>query len=161
MIFYFSCSIVSQSILRLSLNHFIDEISCLDWPSTRDIALLYLNLLWKNVVSDFFSWFTNIWSSSKHALVCHHAYSKVVDASSVIDSAHYLGSHVTGCSWSILSVFRSPYSCNTKVSNSKVASLVDDQVFWLDISVNDILFVANLESCYQTCDPKLYKTVLI
>ena len=45
--------------------YFIDEISSLNRPSSWDVLAFYLDLFWKNVVSDFFSWFADIWPLDK------------------------------------------------------------------------------------------------
>ena len=143
MISNFWWTVITQSILWFSLNHFVDEISCFDGPATRYFSLLDLDLLTQNVISDFFTWFANVWSATKHAFVSHNAHGEIINCCCVVYSAHHLRCHIAGCSWSILSVFRPPHSCNTEVSDSKIPFLIDDQVFWLDVSVNDILFVAD------------------
>ncbi len=60
MILHLSRSIKSESIHRLSLNSLIDKICSFDWPTTRDLIALDLNLLWENVVTDLLTSFTNI-----------------------------------------------------------------------------------------------------
>ena len=45
--------------------YFIDEISSLNRPSSWDVLAFDLDLFWKNVVSDFFSWFADIWPLEK------------------------------------------------------------------------------------------------
>jgi hypothetical protein len=45
MVFDFCGSIIAKSVLRLSLNHAIDEVGCFNRPTSWDFALLYLHLL--------------------------------------------------------------------------------------------------------------------
>lgn len=45
MILNFMASVVPQSILRLPLNHFVDEVGCFDAPADRYFLLLDMNLL--------------------------------------------------------------------------------------------------------------------
>jgi hypothetical protein len=143
----FRRSVVSKPVLGLSLYHFIDEIRSLNRPPTRHFPLLDLDLLGQNMVSNLLSRFTNVRSASEHALISHNSHSEVVDTGCVIDPTHNLGSHVAWRSRRILSVFRPPDSCNTEVSDSEVSILVDDQVFWLDVSMDDVFLVANFKSC--------------
>lgn len=94
MVFDLCGSVVAQSILRLSLDHFVDKIGSFDRPAPWDVSFLDLHLLRQNVVSDLLSRLANVWPTSEHALISHHTHSKVIDTSSVIDAAHDLRSHV-------------------------------------------------------------------
>lgn len=44
-VFYFCSTVVAESVLRLSLNHSIDEVGSFNRPAARDFALLNLDLL--------------------------------------------------------------------------------------------------------------------
>ena len=84
---------------------------------------LDLDLFREDMVSDFFSISPEIGSlriiraySSEHALVANNSQREVVNSHSVILSTHHLGSHVSRCSRSVLSVVRIPHSCNAKIS---------------------------------------------
>jgi len=147
MIFNFGCTCISQPILRFSLNHLIDKVCCFNAPSSWDFTFLDLNLFRKYVVSNFFSRLSYIWSSSKHAFVGHYSYCKIINRSCMILSAHYFWSHVPWCSWGILSVLWSPYSSNSKISDPYITIIVNDQVFWFYVSMNNLFFMAVLESC--------------
>ena len=155
MVFDFSCTVIAQSVLRLSLDHLVDEVGGLDGPASWDVSFLDLDLLRQDVVSDFLPGLAHVGSAAEHALVGHHAHSEVVDTSSVVDSAHHLRRHVAGCSRGVLSVLRPPDSGNTEVSNPEVALLINDQVLGLDVSVDDIFLVADLEAGNQARDPEL------
>lgn len=142
MAFHFFGAICSESILGLSLNHFVDEIGRLDWPSPRHFVSLNLYLFWKNVVPDLFARFTNVGSSAEHAFVGHDSNGKVVYDSCMILAAHNFGSHVSWGSRSVLRVLWAPNSRYSKISNSHVAILVNDEVLRLDISMNNLFLVA-------------------
>ena len=146
MIFNFCCTVITEPILWFSLDHFVDEIGSFNWPSTRHFALLNLNLFAENVVSDLFTWFANVWSAAKHALICHDSNSKIIYRCGMVDSTHHFWCHISWGSGSILSIFRSPNSCDTEISDSQISFLVDDEVLWLDVSMNDVLLVADLQA---------------
>ena len=116
-------AVESQSVHGLSLDHSIYKICCLNAPSSRDVASLDLNLLAKNVVPNFFPAFAKVRTSSHHALIRNNTYSKVIHTDSVVLSAHHLWSHVARGATSVLIIFRSPLSCNSKIGNSHVAIL--------------------------------------
>ena len=157
MIFNFKCTVNSKSVLRFPLDHLVYEVSSFNRPSSRYFPLLDLDLLGENVVSNFLSRLPNIGSPSVHALISHHAHSKVVYCSGVILSTHYLWGHVPRCSRSVLCVLWPPNSSNTEVSDSNVSIVINDQVFRLDISVNDLLIVAILKAGDQAGNEKTYK----
>jgi hypothetical protein len=155
-VFHFFWSIVTKTILRLALNHFIDEVGSFNCPTARNFSLLYLNLLWENMVSDFLTALAYIRSSAVHALVGHHAYSKVIDTGCMVLSAHDFRCHIAWRSRGILSIFRPPNSCNSEVCDPQVTFFIDYQVFRLDISMDNVLFVAAVETCNQTRHKKSY-----
>ena len=148
MVFDLSCTCISQPVLRFSLYHFIDKVSCFNTPSSWNLTFLDLNLFRKYVVSNFLSRLSYIWSSSKHAFIGHYSYCKIIDRSCMILSAHYFRSHVSRCSRGVLSILWSPNSSNSEISDPHITIIVNDQVFWFDISMNNLFFMAVLESCY-------------
>jgi hypothetical protein len=60
MLFYFSRTVKAKSVDWLSLDQLIYKVSCLKTPAWGDFVFPDLDLLWENMVSDFFSIFTNI-----------------------------------------------------------------------------------------------------
>jgi len=141
MTFHFRSTIYTKSILWFSLNHFIYKVSCFNWPSSWNFTLFNLNLSRKNMVSYFFSWFSYIRSSSIHAFISNDADSKVINCSSMILSAHDFWCHIPRCTWSILSVFWSPYSCNTKISYTNITIIINDKILRFNISMNNLFFM--------------------
>ena len=150
MIFNFSCSIVSKSISGFSLDHFIDKISSFDWPSSWNFSFFNLNLFRQNMISNFFSRFSLIRSFSIHTFICHDTYCKIIHRRRMILSAHNFWCHISWSSRSILSIFWSPYSCNSEICYPDVTIHVDHQVFWFDISMNNFFLMAVFQSSNQT-----------
>lgn len=152
MIFNLCSAIVPQSILWLSLNHLIYKVCSLDGPPPGHLALFDLHLLREDVVPDLFPRLSNIRALAKHALIGHDAHGEVVDSSCVVLAAHDLGSHVTWSTRSVLSVLWPPNSRDTEVSYTDVSIVIDNQVLGFYISMDDLLLVAVLETCYQARD---------
>lgn len=146
MIFHLSGSIIAQSILGLSLNHFVDKVSGFYTPSPWNLSFLYLNLFRQNMVPNFFSRFSDIWTAPKHAFVSHDSNGKIVYSSSVILSAHDFRGHVSWCARSVLGILRPPNSSNTEIGDPDVPIIINDQVLGLNIPVYYLLLVAILES---------------
>ena len=142
MSFDFFCTIVTQPILWFSLNHFIYEISCFDTPVSWDFTFFNLNLFWQNVISNFLTWFSDVRASSIHALICHDSNCEIIHWGRVVLTAHNLWSHISWRTRCILSIFRSPDSCNPKICYSYIAVHVDDQIFWFYVSVDNLFFMA-------------------
>jgi len=77
-----------QSIDRFSLDHFIDEISSLDRPSSGNFIPSDLNLLGENMVPDFFAGLTNIGPPSIHAFESNDSDCEIIHRNPVVLSAH-------------------------------------------------------------------------
>lgn len=125
-ILYFARSIEAQSFRRFSQNHFVDKVSCFDWPAPWNLILFNLNLHRHDVIPNFLPWFAKVGPLSKHALKCHDTDSKVVYNYCMVGSTHDFWCHVAWCSRSILRVFRPLNSCNTKISNAQIAEVIND-----------------------------------
>ena len=148
MIFNFLSSIVSESICRFSLNHFIDEISCFNRPASWNFSFFDLDLFRQNMISNFFSGFTLIWTFTIHALICHNSYGKIIYRSCMILSTHHFWCHISWSSRGILSIFWSPYSCNSEIRYPYVTLHINDQVFRFNISMNNLLFMTIFKTSY-------------
>lgn len=94
MVFDFVGSVVAKSVLRFSLDHFVDKVGSFDRPVSGNFTFFNLNLLLQDVVSDLFPGLSDVGSSAKHAFVGHDSDSKVIYAGGVVYSTHYLGCHV-------------------------------------------------------------------
>lgn len=136
----------AESVTGLSLNKAVNEISCLVAPVPRDFGFSDLDLLRENVVSDLFSVLSVVRTFAEHALVGNDAHGEVVDRDAVVLTAHDLGSHVAWSSRCVLRVLRVPESRDTQVSDAQVAILVEDQIFRLDVSVENRVLVEVLQA---------------
>ena len=92
---------------------------------------------------------------SVHALVPDHADCEVVNRDSVVLAAHNLRrygrrfkrlTHVTRRSARVLAVLGRPDARDAEVGDTEVALVVEHEVFWLDVSVDDAVVVNVLES---------------
>lgn len=148
MIFNFCGSIVSKSICRFSLNHFIYEIGCFDRPASWNFSFFDLNLFRQNMIPYFFSGFTLIWTFTVHTFICHNSYCKIIYRSCMILSAHYFWCHISWSSRCILSIFWSPYSSNSEICYPYVSVHIYNQVFWFDISMDNFFLMTIFQSSY-------------
>jgi len=141
MVFDIVRTIKTQSIERFSLNQTIDEICSFNRPSWWNFCSLYLNLLCKDVFSNFSSVSSSIWSSSKHAFVSYYSHCEVIYCNSMRLLAHYFWSHIARSSWGVFWVIWVPNSSNSKVSDLEITVDVKYKIFRLYISVEDALLV--------------------
>ena len=142
------------------MNHFIYEICSFYRPSFWNITFFYLYLFTQNMVSYFFTRFTNVWPATKHAFKCHNTYSEIIDSSRMIEPAHHLRCHISGCTWGILCIFRSPNSCYSKISYSNITIIINYKIFWLNITMNNILFMAIFKTSNKTSNEKSLKKLV-
>ena len=91
---HFLRPIVSQSILRLSLNRLVHKIYRLLGPLCRRVFLLYLCLFGKDLVPDLLAICTDIRPEPENALKDDNAKCVVVHCYAVIAPAHHFGRHV-------------------------------------------------------------------
>ena len=70
----------------------------------------------------------------------------------MVHLANDLGSHISRCPTSVFSVIRLHLSRDTQISDSDIAALVKDQVFWFEVAVDDFAGVHILEAEDDTSD---------
>lgn len=58
-------------------------------------------------------------------------------------------SHVPRCTTSLMAIFSLPVPSNTKVCDPAVALMVKNNVFWLDITMDDAIFVKVAETFHD------------
>ena len=97
-------------------------------------------------------------SLAEHTLIGDDSHSEVVDGYTVVLAAHDLGGHIAGRARCVLRVLRIPQTCNTQISDPQVAILVEDQVFWLDITMQDGILVKIFEAEEHASDKELYNS---
>ena len=131
----------AETIERFALDELVDEVGGLDRPAVRNVFSADLDLTSQDLLLDLEPVAAVIRSAPKHALVTNDADGKVVDSHAMGLSAHHLGRHVPRRAGSILLVLGVPLSHNAEVGDLEVPALVEDQVFRLDIAVQNALLV--------------------
>jgi len=154
MAFDFVASVVAESVLRLPLDHLVDEVRGLYAPPDRNLLLLDLDLLCQDIVSDVFPRLSDVRPFTVHALVSHNSHGKIVHGERMILPTHDLGSHVPGRARRVLSILLSPISCDTEIRDPEVALVIDDKVLRLDVPVNNLLLMAVFEAGHEACNEK-------
>lgn len=89
MLLHFLWSIQAKSVNWLSLDKFVDKISSFKRPTSRHFVLPDLHLLRENMISDFLSVLSEVWSFAKHAFKSNDSNCEIVNSYPVILSAHY------------------------------------------------------------------------
>ena len=128
--------LVSNSICWLACQTLIDEVSCGDGPSFRNLKLFYLHLFCQDLVSNFFPRTPYIRSAAHHTLVTNHANGEVISGEPVIVATHNLWGHVAGRARSFTCVVWGKDSSDSKVSQTQVAFVVKDKIFRLYVSMD-------------------------
>ena len=109
------------------------------------------------MVTNFFSILADVGSLAEHALVGDDTHCEVVNGYTVVLAAHHLWRHVARCSRSVLGVFRVPDPGNAEIGDSKVTSLIEDEVFRLDVAMQDAVLVQVLKAEQHARHEKLLK----
>ena len=97
--------------------YLVDEISCLKTPALWNLVLFYLCLFCEDGISDFSSTLTLVGSTTEHALPSYDTHCKVVRCDPMVIFAHYLWSHVTGSTTSLITIINVgyPFTRNTEI----------------------------------------------
>ena len=66
-----------------------------------------------------------------------------------------LGCHVSRCAGSVLVVFRSVDSCDSKIGEAEVAFAVENEILGFEVAVNDVVVVHILEAENDAADKEL------
>jgi len=149
MLLHFFGAVRTQPILRLPLDHSVDEVGGLGGPASWNVFVLDLNLLGEDVVSDLLSRLADIRTPTEHAFEGHDADSEKVYRSGVVLATHHLRGHVAWRARCILCVVLAPDASDTKVSDAHVAISINNKIFGLDISMNDLFLVEVLQAAHK------------
>ena len=149
-------ALFAESIAWLMLNQPVDEISSLEGPAVGDLVLVNLDLLREDVVSDLLTVFAMVRPLAEHALIGNDTHGEVVNCHTMILSAHNLRRHIPGRSRSVFGVLGIPATSNTQISHSQIALLVENEVLWLDITVQNGVLVEILQAQQHAGDKELY-----
>ena len=151
-------SLLSETVTRLPLDQSVDKISSICRPVLRNFILMDLDLFRKDMVTNLLPVLAMVWPLAEHTLIGNDSHREVVDCYTVVLAAHDLRSHITRRARSVLRVLRIPQTCNTQISDPQVAILVEDQVLWLDITMQDGILVKIFEAEEHACDKELYNS---
>jgi hypothetical protein len=118
MAFYFIDPHHSHSFSRLAYETFVDEIGCLSRIVFRQIIIFNCCLFGQDSFSNFLSLvvFACIRSFPKNTFITYHPHGKIISCHPMTLFEHYLRCHVARSTTILSVVFRSPFSCNAKIS---------------------------------------------
>ena len=131
----------TDSVGRLALETLIHEVGSLLIPASRDVVLFDLYLAAQNLITNVLARAALVWSFAHHALVRNNTHSEVVGSQAVNLTAHHLRCHVPGSSTSLAAIIRRQDSCDTKIGQPQIAFVIEDKIFWFDISMYYALVV--------------------
>lgn len=83
---------------------------------------------------------TSVRLASKHAMKCDHPHTIEVRGFAMMKVIHSFGRHIPWCAARAF-IIDFLYARNAKISQPQIAIAVKDEVFWLYISVNNIVIV--------------------
>ena len=84
---------------------------------------------------------TNVRPFAEHEFIADDSESEVIDRIRVVLSTNHFGCHVAWGSRSIGTVFNSEVPSDSQIGDSDVAVPVENEVFRLDVPVNDFIFM--------------------
>ena len=151
-------SLLPETVTRLPLDQSVDKISSICRPVLRNFILMDFDLFRKDMITNLFSVLAMVRPLAEHTLIGDDSHSEVVDGYTVVLAAHDLGSHIAGRARCVLRVLRIPQTCNTQIRDPQVAILVEDQVLWLDITMQDCILVKIFEAKEHASDKELYNS---
>jgi len=152
-IFQLICPLtVTDSVRWFSLQAPVDEVCSLLVPPFWDARPLYLRLTAKDLVSDILSSASLIWPLAHHAFVGNDSHGEVVCGQAMVLPAHDLGSHVARGAACLARVVRRQDPCHTEISQAQIAFVVKDEIFRLDVSMDNELCVHCLKCVDQAGD---------
>ena len=103
--------------------------------------LLDLNLRIQNLISDVAPVFTLIRKLVKHAFVANHTQAVKIHSDGVLLATHHLRGHVTRSTACLIFVVVLQESRDPEVTYPEIPFVVEHQVGWFDVSVEDVLGV--------------------
>jgi len=98
-----------------------------------------VHLFCKHRISDIFPILALVRSFAKHKFVGNDAQCEVIYSDPVILSDHNFRRHVARSARCVVGVVRRPHSRNAHVCDSDVAILIQEKIFWLNVSMDHAL----------------------
>ena len=124
----------------------VDEVGGFQGPALWQLVSLDLHLFCEYHISDLFPAAANVRPASEHELITDDSHSKVVHCEAMVLTAHHFRGHIAWCSRSVGAVICAEHFGDSHVGNSNVPIFFHDDVFRLDVSMNDPLIMHILES---------------
>ena len=121
MFFYFLRSIYPESFRRLPHQTSIYEIGCFFRVSFGKVFFANVCLSAVYCVSYFFPAFSLVWSSPQHTFISYNSNSKIICCNSMILLKHNLRGHISRSTRAFITIFRLPYSGDSKISKSQIS----------------------------------------
>lgn len=98
------------------------------------------------MVTDLLSVLSNVRPLAEHALVADDSNSEIVNSHSVVLATHDFRRHVAWGSRCVFSVLRVPNSSDAHIRNSEVTFIVKNEIFRLNVAVNDRFSVQEVQA---------------
>lgn len=155
MLFNFLRTVQTKSISRLPLQTFVYKICCFNAPSFRNFVLFNQYLLCKHHISNIFSSLTVVRPPSEHKLIANNTKSKIVNSTIVVLPAHNFRCHIPRSARGVLTVFGLPDFGDSEICNPQIALVIEHDILWLDVPVDDSIVVHVLKSKDNICNHKL------
>ena len=93
------------------------------------------------MIPDLLPILTIIRSLSQHKFINNNSHCKIIYIKTMILPTHDFWCHITRSSTCIRTIFWSHYSSYSHVSYPNISLFIHNQIFWLDVTLNNILFV--------------------
>jgi hypothetical protein len=138
------------------LNESIDKVSRFKAPSFRKFWRLDLSLFSEHILSDLISSSSVIRPFSSHEFISDDSKCKEIRDKAVVLAADDLRRHVPRSATGIRGIVDSECSCNTQISDSNITPWIKNQVFRLDITMNDVATMHMLKAENYACHKKFY-----
>lgn len=145
MLLQFLDAIGTQSVMWIPYQQFINKIDGLSWPVLGSFLRLYLSLLSQDLVPDFLTVFSKIWSFSQHKLITHYTKCKIVNTEWVILATHDFRCHVARRTTGVISVVFPPLAWDSQVSQPNVAIRLQHKILRFNVSMNHFISMQILE----------------
>lgn len=145
---------VPNPVCWLSLQTFVYEVGSFFIPAIRDRSLFYRNLATENLISDVFSGASFVGTLAHHAFVGNDTDRKVICSQAVILTTHDFRGHVARSPTGFAGVVWGQDSGDSEVGQSEVAFIVKDEIFRLDVPVDNELGVDGLECVDEASNEK-------
>ena len=158
MLHYFWGAVVAQTLAWFPLQALVDEVDHFNIPASWTLRRPQFDFLVEHLLFEILTSPALVRPFVKHELMANHTNSIIIRFITVILFEYDLRCHIAWCTRGLVRVF--PLKCfgNSKISDFDASIFIKDQIFRLDIPMNDAFWVYIFQSNYQACN---YKSGLI